>query len=230
MMNNTFKRSLLAAAILSTLGITSQVYAAEENAEVERKARAESEVVTEDDSLLEDEETERIVVTGSRIRRAEFSEASPVQIISGEISRELGLFNTGDMLQESNQASGVQYDNTFGGFVLDNGPGSSTISFRNLGAGRTLVLVNGRRMAPAGVGGAPTAPDLNLIPSIMVDRIENLFDGASTVYGSDAIAGVANVVLKKDVEGFQFVTGGSKPKGNGGEETEFGALLGNNNR
>ncbi|WP_244935409.1 TonB-dependent receptor domain-containing protein [Parashewanella spongiae] len=181
---------------------------------------------TADELLEEEEETERIVVTGSRIRRAEFSEASPVQVISGDISRELGLFDAGSMLQSSNQALGVQYDSSFGGFVLDNGPGAATIGFRNLGAERTLVLINGRRMAPAGVGGAPTAADLNLIPGVMIDRIENLFDGASTVYGSDAVAGVANVILKSDIEGFEFDVSGTKPKGSGGEQITLSGMWG----
>lgn len=169
---------------------------------------------------------ERISVTGSRLRRAEFSNASPIQVISGDISREMGLMDTASMLQSSNQASGLQIDNSFGGFVLDNGPGASTIAFRGLGADRTLVLINGRRMAPAGVGGAPSSPDLNLIPGVMVQRIENLFDGASTVYGSDAIAGVSNVILKKDVEGFEFAASYRQPKGVGGQEKVVSAMWG----
>ncbi len=183
------------------------------------------------DDLLEEEEeevkevVERVTVTGSRIKRQEFSNASPIQVISGDISRELGLFDTNDMLQSSTQASGQQIDSTFNGFVLDNGPGAATIGFRGLGSDRTLVLVNGRRVAPAGVGGAPTSPDLNLIPSILIDRIENLFDGASTVYGSDAIAGVANVILKSNVDGFELNASGSKP-GEGGEQTALSLMYG----
>lgn len=181
---------------------------------------------TASEEMLEDEEEEKIVVTGSRIRRSEFSNASPIQVISGDLSREMGLFNAGEMLQSTNQASGVQFDNTFGGYVLDNGPGAATIGFRGLGAERTLVLVNGRRMAPAGVGGAPTAPDLNLIPGVMIQRVENLLDGASTVYGSDAVAGVANVILKNDIEGFEVQGSFRQPKGDGGEETVLSAMWG----
>jgi iron complex outermembrane receptor protein len=185
----------------------------------------------ETDSLLEEEDeevteaVERVTVTGSRIKRQEFSNASPIQVISGDISRELGLFDTNDMLQNTTQASGTQIDSTFNGFVLDNGPGAATVGFRGLGADRTLVLVNGRRVAPAGVGGAPTAPDLNLIPSILIDRIENLFDGASTVYGSDAIAGVANVILKSNVDGFEFNASATSP-GEGGEQTALALMYG----
>jgi iron complex outermembrane receptor protein len=185
----------------------------------------------ETDSLLEEEEeevkevVERIAITGSRIKRQEFSNASPIQVISGDISRELGMFDTSEMLQSSSQSSGQQIDNTFSGFVLDNGPGAATVGFRGLGAARTLVLINGRRVAPAGVGGAPTSPDLNLIPSVLIDRVENLFDGASTVYGSDAIAGVANVILRSNVEGFDVQATISAPK-DGGEQTILSAMYG----
>jgi iron complex outermembrane receptor protein len=180
----------------------------------------------ENENEAEEEEIEKVVVTGSRIRKAEFSNASPIQIISGDLSREMGMFEAGEMLQSTNQASGVQIDNTFGGYVLDNGPGAATVGFRGLGAERTLVLINGRRMAPAGVGGAPTSPDLNLIPGVMIDRVENLFDGASTVYGSDAVAGVANVILKSDIEGFQIEGSYQQPKGEGGEQTNLSAMYG----
>jgi iron complex outermembrane receptor protein len=185
----------------------------------------------ETDSLLEEEgeevteAVERVTVTGSRIKRQEFSSASPIQVISGDISRELGLFDTNDLLQNTTQASGQQIDSTFNGFVLDNGPGAATVGFRGLGADRTLVLINGRRVAPAGVGGAPVAADLNLIPSILIDRVENLFDGASTVYGSDAIAGVANVILKSNIDGFEFNASTSAPK-EGGEQTIVALMYG----
>ncbi|WP_350606427.1 TonB-dependent receptor plug domain-containing protein [Pseudoalteromonas sp. MER144-MNA-CIBAN-0113] len=173
-----FKTKTLSNAIRYSLLLGSVAIAPSVFAQDEKKSDVE----------LEEEAPERIVVTGSRIRKAEFSNASPIQIINGDLSREMGLFDAGSMLQSTSQAAGTQIDNTFGGFVLDNGPGAATIGFRGLGAERTLVLINGRRMAPAGVGGAPTSPDLNLIPGVMVERVENLFDGASTVYGSDAVA------------------------------------------
>jgi iron complex outermembrane receptor protein len=187
-----------------------------------------SPLYAQESDLLEEEleeVVERVSITGSRIKRAEFSNASPIQIISGDISRELGLFDTNDMLQGTTQSSGQQIDSTFNGFVLDNGPGAATVGFRGLGADRTLVLVNGRRVAPAGVGGAPVAADLNLIPSILIDRIENLFDGASTVYGSDAIAGVANVILKSNIEGFEFNASLTAPE-DGGEQTALSLMYG----
>jgi len=75
---------------------------------------------------------------------------------------------------------------------------------RGLGSARTLILLNGRRLAPSGVEGAPISPDLNLVPASMVQRYEVLLDGASSVYGSDAVGGVANIIMRKDYDGFEF--------------------------
>jgi outer membrane receptor protein involved in Fe transport len=155
-------------------------------------------------SAINDDDVEEVVVTGSRIKKSTFTSIAPLQIISTEISRETGLINAADILQESPSASGVQADLSFAGFNLDNGPGSSTLSLRGLGAGRTLVLINGRRVGPAGVEGAPYAPDLNLLPNALIQRYELLLDGASSVYGSDAIAGVSNAILRKDFDGFEL--------------------------
>ena len=146
----------------------------------------------------------KVVVTGSRLQRETYTSIQPLQIITAEGSREAGLVDTADILQQSTAAAGQQIDLTFSGFVLDNGPGASTIDLRGLGAGRTLVLLNGRRLAPSGVEGAPASPDLNLIPGAMVQRYEILLDGASSVYGSDAVAGVTNIIMRKDYDGFEF--------------------------
>lgn len=169
-------------------------------------AEAEAEEVTEDaaSEYVSEEDVEDIVVTGSRIRKSTFTSIAPLQILSTDISREAGLIDAADILQESPTASGQQIDLSFSGFSLDNGPGSSTISLRGLGSGRTLVLINGRRVGPAGVEGAPSSPDLNLLPSALVQRYELLLDGASSVYGSDAIAGVSNAILRSDFDGFEF--------------------------
>jgi len=147
---------------------------------------------------------EEVVVTGSRLKRSTYSSISPLQIITPEISREAGLLSAADILQTSTSAGGQQIDLTFSGFVLDNGPGSRTLSLRGLGAARTLLLINGRRMAPSGAEGAPYAPSLGTIPSGLVGQYDVLTDGASSVYGSDAIGGVTNVILKKDFDGFNI--------------------------
>lgn len=179
------------------------------------------------DSALDDADVgDTVVVTGSRLRKNSFSSISPIQVISGDFSRDIGLVDTAAILQDSTAATGQQIDQTFNGFVLDNGPGASTVSLRGLGADRSLVLIDGRRVAPAGVEGAPSSPDLNLIPSILVERYEILLDGASSVYGSDAVAGVANVILKKDFDGLRLEGFRSEPTQGGGENTSVAASWG----
>ena len=148
---------------------------------------------------------DEVVVTGSRLKRDTFTSISPLQIITGQISREVGLIDASKILQESSVAAGVQEDLTFSGISrTDNGPGSNTINLRGLGDSRTLILINGRRVAPAGVEGAPRSPDANLIPGSLVQQYEVLLDGASSIYGSDAVAGVINVILRKDFDGLEL--------------------------
>ena len=156
------------------------------------------------EAVTEEPVMDEIVVTGSRIRRDEFTSAAPVQIIDGQVSRELGLIDTASLLQSATQATGTQIDSTFTSFVIDNGPGSAQVNLRGLGAQRVLLLLNSKRVAPGGVGGAPTSPDITTIPNVMIDRIEYLLDGASSIYGSDAVAGVANVIMRTDFEGFEL--------------------------
>ncbi len=187
----------------------------------------------EDDTVVDEEEEtfDEIVTTGSRLKRDTFTSISPLQVITGKVSREIGLIDTATILQESTAASGTQIDLTFQGFVLPNGPGSSTLDLRGLGAERTLVLVNGRRLAPSGVEGAPAAADLNLIPGSLVQRYDILLDGASSVYGSDAVAGVANIILRQDFDGLEVQVFGSTPAQggrSGGEEKAMTLTWGKN--
>jgi iron complex outermembrane receptor protein len=169
-----------------------------------------------------------IVVTGSRIRRDTYTSISPIQVLETEAANNVGLFDPSQILQRDEAASGQQIDATFGGFVLDNGPGSQTLNLRGLGADRTLLLVNGRRLAPAGVEGAPTNPSINLIPGSLVERYDLLLDGASSVYGSDAVAGVGNVILRKDFDGLElFARGEINPQG-AGEDYTISAAYGIN--
>jgi len=182
-----------------------------------------------DDAAAEDKKpTEEIVVTGSRLKRDTYSSISPLQIITGQVSREVGLIDAADILQESTAASGQQIDLTFQGFVLDNGPGATTIDLRGLGSARTLVLINGRRLSPAGVEGAPISPDLNLVPASLVQQYDLLLDGASSVYGSDAIAGVANIILRKDFDGFELEAYSRIPEHGEGVDNTLSAVWGHN--
>ena len=141
-------------------------------AQDDQSDEAEAEATEQEDEEATEESADlgRIVVTGSRLQRETYTSIQPLQIITAEGSREAGLVDAADILQTSSAASGQQIDLTFTGFVLDNGPGASTLSLRGLGSARTLILLNGRRLAPSGVEGAPAAPDLNLIPASMVQR------------------------------------------------------------
>ena len=174
---------------------------------------------------------DEIVVTGSRIKRSTFNSISPLQVITTEDSLDVGLIDPAAILQQSEAAAGTQIDSSFQGFVLDNGPGSETLNLRGLGASRTLILINGRRMAPAGSEGAPTQPSINLLPGSLIDRYDLLLDGASSVYGSDAVAGVGNAILKKDFDGLElFASGDYNQEGAGHDYTVSAAWGANNDR
>ncbi len=145
---------------------------------------------------------DEVVVTGSRIRHTAFTSPAPIQVITSEESKSQGLFTASEILQKSTIAAGsTQINAQFGGFVVDGGPGVDTVSLRGLGAERTLVLLNGRRLNPAGVGGTVAAVDLNVIPDNLVERYEILKDGASSIYGSDAIGGVVNIITRDRLNG-----------------------------
>jgi iron complex outermembrane recepter protein len=217
-------RATTASVGLAALLLTSAATA--EDAAPEMSEAAVTAATTPTAAAPADQIVEHVVVTGSRIARDTYSSVSPLQVITAEASRETGLLDAGNILQTSTAAAGLQIDLTLGGFVLDNGPGASTIDLRGLGANRTLVLLNGRRLAPAGVEGAPVSPDLNLIPSMLVRQYDLLLDGASSIYGSDAVAGVSNVLLRTDFEGFEFSAYSSNPEASSGASQTLSAAWG----
>jgi iron complex outermembrane receptor protein len=150
-----------------------------------------------------------IEVTGSRIKKAEVEGQTPVLTITSKDIEATGLGSIGDVLQRLS-VSGSSLNTKFNsagnfGFPPDGGgvgSGSTTVSLRNLGAKRTLILVDGLRWVnESSASGVSAAVDLNTIPSSIVDRIEILKDGASSLYGSDAIAGVINIITKKKQDG-----------------------------
>ncbi len=173
-------------------------------------------------------EIEEVVVTGSRLKRDTYSSVAPLQIITAEVSREAGIIDASEIVQKSSVSQGQQIDVTFAGLVLDDGPGTQTANLRGLGSARTLLLVNGRRIAPGGVEGAPSSPDLSLIPGSLVQQYDLLLDGASSIYGSDAIAGVANIILRKDFNGLEIETLPSRPKYEGGDNDVLSVVWGKN--
>jgi iron complex outermembrane receptor protein len=166
-------------------------------------------------------EVEALVVTGSRIKRSEFNSPDPIQVISAEQGKLKGISTAAGLLMTSTIASGSPQITSAisSAFVTDGGPGSETISLRGLGANRTLVLLNGRRAGPAGVRGGVSAFDLNVIPVSAIDRIDILKDGASSIYGSDAVAGVVNIITKRDTDGVEIDAFVSQPQKHGGEQS-----------
>jgi iron complex outermembrane receptor protein len=169
-------------------------------------------------------EEEEIVITGSRIKRDEFTSSAPVQVITRERTILEGVTDQAEAIQNSSTAAGSgQINSTFTGFVVDGGPGINTVSLRGLGAQRSLVLLNGRRLPPAGVGGTVGPVDLNILPNSAVSRIEILKDGASSIYGSDAVAGVINVITRQRLEGGRVgATANSLPGGGDEYQVEGG--------
>ena len=171
------------------------------------------------DGTCEEEDEEAIVVTGSRLRTTAFTSSSPVGVITAEEATLEGLANTAEIIQSTPATGGAFQVNTqLTGFVTTGGPGAQTIGLRGLGAERTLVLLNGHRMGPAGVRGTVGPIDLNVIPSSLIQRVEILKDGASSIYGSDAIAGVVNVITREDFDGIELNVHSQFNEGGGGEQ------------
>ncbi len=167
-----------------------------------------------------DTELDRIQVTGSRIQRTDVETTSPVTVIDREAILATGRTNIGDILRNLNQADSLGLTNLTSSTNANDG--TQTISLRGLGAARTLVLVNGRRWLALGGGQA----DITQIPTAVVERIEVLADGASAIYGSDAIAGVVNIILRDDFEGMEVELFYGETTDSDGENTVYSATFG----
>jgi iron complex outermembrane receptor protein len=186
----------------------------------------------------EADEMEEVVVTGSRIRRNPLDESVAIMEIGAGDIESTGLTNLADALQQL-PISGSAINSQFNvpgnsGFPQDGsgiGAGAAQLSIRNVSAKRTLVLVDGRRwIAGASASGVPGAVDLNTIPDNVIARVEVLQDGASAIYGSDAIGGVVNIITRQDFEGFKLdAQAGSYLSENDGESYEFSGLWGGGN-
>ena len=142
-----------------------------------------------------------ITVTGSRIANSNISSSSPVTTISAEQFDALGTVDTIDLVNTLPQVTVGQLSQNSS--FANGANGTSTIDLRGLGATRTLVLANGKRLPPGSPLSGGYASDVNLIPAPLVERVEIVTGGASAVYGSDAVAGVANFILRKDFEGVE---------------------------
>jgi len=167
---------------------------------------------------------QRVEITGSSIKRVDAETSLPVQTVTRDQIDKLGVTNTEQLLQN------ISANSSAGGMTSVQNAGQSTYgeataSLRGLGAQRTLVLVNGRRIANYATDG--TAVDINSIPLSAIDRVEVLKDGASGVYGSDAVAGVINFILRKDFHGVEATAYYGKPTTSGGGKSgKFGLVAG----
>lgn len=150
-----------------------------------------------------EQKEEAVVITGSRIPRASLEGPTAVTIITGEEITRQGYKNVYDALNNAVQNSGFTQGEDFGNTFT---PSANTISLRGLGPNHTLILLDGRRMAdfPIAYEGTVNFTNLTNIPSNIVERIEILNGGASAIYGSDAIAGVVNIILKKQSQGYNL--------------------------
>lgn len=163
---------------------------------------------------------ERVEVTGSAIRRADAETALPVTVITRQQLESSGANTVAEVMRNATFASA-------GNFRPQSGSSAQSfaeINLRGLGSQRTLVLLDGRRLPQAPMLGESV--DMNTIPLAAVERIEILSDGASAIYGSDAIGGVVNVITRKNFEGLAFTWGTSKPENEGGDRNELSAVFG----
>lgn len=163
---------------------------------------------------------QRVEVTGSRLRRVETEGALPVTVINREQIEASGQVSVAELMRETTFSS-------FGNFKPQSGSSAqalSDIDLRGLGSNRTLVLIDGRRISKAPFSGQ--SQDLNAVPLAAVERIEILSDGASAIYGSDAIGGVVNIITRKNFNGVQITYGEGNPQVTGGDTKEFSLLWG----
>ncbi len=186
----------------------------------------------DDEQTTEEEDTAdlgRVQVTGSLLKREDFTSTSPMQVIDAETQFQAGQLSAADMLQNTTVAAGTtQLNNQFGGFVIQGGTGVETLDLRGLGTTRTLTLLNGRRPGGSGTRGQVQALDLSAIPDIAVQRFEIVLDGSSSIYGSDAVAGVANIITRRQVDGTEINALADVPLDGGGEFYRFGVITGAN--
>lgn len=208
------KQSVLTRSIRTVLfaGVSSAFFAVPASAQDQQQ-----------EGVDDQEQVERVQVTGSRIARPELSQAAPLLVIGEDEIERFGTPDLGSMLAEL-PAIGAT-DTVIGNRESGASAGVSSADLRRLGAARTLVLINGKRHVAGEPGSAQV--DLSSIPSSMIKRVEVVTGGASAIYGSDAVSGVVNVILKDDYEGLELsVTGSGSTEGVGAKAHQFTVLGG----
>ncbi|RYY03435.1 MAG: TonB-dependent receptor [Gammaproteobacteria bacterium] len=163
---------------------------------------------------------EEIVVTGSRIKRPELSSNSPISVIDSQALKLANTTNPEEFLRSDPRFVAAIGSNTNNG-----NDGASTVDLRNLGEERTLVLVDGKRFTPYDYQGFV---DLSMIPTALLERVEVITGGASAVYGSDAVGGVVNFIMKKNFEGVEFDYSRSSTFENDGKGSDMSLTFGGN--
>ncbi|WIT13051.1 TonB-dependent receptor [Paucibacter sediminis] len=192
-MSRTYKFSVIGAAVIAAMGTMS--------------AQAQNQL-------------ERIEITGSSIKRIASEGALPVQIIGAEQIRASGATSVAEVIQKLPSMQGFQVADIA---IGTNSGGIATASIHDIGGSYTLVLLNGRRIAPTGSG---STINLNAIPMSAIERVEVLTDGASALYGSDAIAGVVNFVLKRNSQGGNVTVQANAPLEGGGASANASVTYG----
>ncbi|HET6783037.1 MAG TPA: TonB-dependent receptor [Pseudoxanthomonas sp.] len=200
----SFKRNPLAAAVgvLLCAGFASL-------------AQAQETTSTEDEAKTLD----TVQVTGSHIKRLQISGVGPVTVVDAEAIERSGATSVETLLQRLPASAGFAGSQT-NAYWAENGYGTTQVNLRGLGINRTLVLLNGRRMVNGGTG-ANSSVDLNVIPVALIERIEVLKDGASAIYGADAVAGVVNIITKKGFDGAEASARYGQTFEGDGEESSF---------
>jgi len=210
MVNSRLQRSRLSAALFAALLVPATGIAFAQDSDDQEAQDAETPA-----AQTRATDMDAVVVTGSRIKRAEIEGPAPVMVISRQDMEREGHQTVFDALQTLTQNStDVQGAMYAGGFT----PNASVINLRGIGPGYTLLLVNGRRMAeyPQPYNSQSNFVNVAAIPSAIIERIEVLAGGASAIYGSDAVAGVVNVVLRQNLDGDEIrLTAGTTTEGGG---------------
>jgi len=178
-----------------------------------------------EDEVSGEEAENRIVVTGSRIARPDYTATSPIVTVDSDVIEQSSAVNLEANLNKLPQFSPAltQFDTADIQPNANSTPGASTISLRQLGSNRNLVLLDGRRATPVNGTGVI---DINSIPSAAIERVEIITGGASSTYGADAVGGVVNFILKDDFTGVDFDAQVSFSPQGGGEEYRLSSLIG----
>lgn len=200
----SFKRNPLAAAVGMLLC-----------AGFANSAQAQGTTVTDDQAKTLD----TVQVTGSHIKRLQISGVGPVTVVDAEAIERSGATSVETLLQRLPASAGFAGSQT-NAYWAENGYGTTQVNLRGLGINRTLVLLNGRRVVNGGTG-ANSSVDLNIIPVALIERIEVLKDGASAIYGADAVAGVVNIITKKGYDGAEASVRYGQTFEGDGEESSF---------